>query len=424
MEHHSERNTDTMKNCFYPADILLPRFASDAEKMRKWACIACDQYTSEPEYWIRADKLVGDAPSALRLILPELYLGEAAERTPEINRRMDEYLDGVLVEHKSSMIYLERRLNSGKVRRGLVGALDLECYDYTRGATSLIRATEGTVLERIPPRVAIRSGASVELPHIMILIDDPDRSVIEPIAKSELTPAYDFELMLSGGHVKAGFVSADEQARISKSLDRLMVGEYPLLFAVGDGNHSLASAKAFWEQLKPSLSDDEKKSHPARFALCEIVNIHDDALEFEPIYRVVFGANPDELIAEMNSYAKALPESGIAAQEIEYVTKDKSGKLVFTNPTSLLPVGTLQTFLDGYLKAHPEASVDYIHGVESTEKLASDDKAIGFIFRGMEKSDLFPTVVRDGALPRKTFSMGEANDKRFYIEARRIKPAK
>ena len=199
---------------------------------------------------------------------------------------------------------------------------------------------------------------------------------------------------------------------------------HPLLFAVGDGNHSLASAKAFWEQLKPSLSDDEKKSHPARFALCEIVNIHDDALVFEPIYRVVFGANPDELITEMNSYAASLPESGIAAQEIEYVTKDKSGKLVFTNPTSLLPVGTLQTFLDGYLKAHPEASVDYIHGVDSTEKLASDDKAIGFIFRGMEKSDLFPTVVRDGALPRKTFSMGEANDKRFYIEARRIKPAK
>ncbi len=394
-----------MKNCFYPADILLPRFASDSEKMWKWACIACDQYTSEPEYWKKAEKIVGDAPSALRLILPELSLGEPAERTPEINRRMDEYLDDVFSEHKSSMIYLERRLNSGKVRRGLIGALDLECYDYTRGATSLIRATEGTVLERIPPRVAIRSGASVELPHIMILIDDPDRSVIEPVASSELTPAYDFELMLSGGHVKAGFVSADEQARISDSLDRLM-------------------AKAFWEQLKPSLSDDEKKSHPARFALCEIVNIHDDALEFEPIYRVVFGANPDELIAEMNSYAKALPESGIAAQEIEYVTKDKSGKLVFTNPTSLLPVGTLQTFLDGYLKAHPEASVDYIHGVESTEKLASDDKAIGFIFRGMEKSDLFPTVVRDGALPRKTFSMGEANDKRFYIEARRIKPAK
>ncbi|MCI8388069.1 MAG: DUF1015 domain-containing protein [Clostridiales bacterium] len=410
-----------MKKCFYPADILLPSFALDAEKMCKWSCIACDQYTSEPEYWDGAEKIVGDEASTLRIMLPELLLDESEKRIPEINSTMKEYTKSVLIEHLSSMIYLERTLKSGKVRRGLIGAVDLECYDYNKGATSLIRATEGTVLERIPPRVKIREGASIELPHIMILIDDVNRTVIEPLAEKDgLAAAYDFELMQSGGHVKGCFVPESEQARISEALDSLCVGESPLLFAVGDGNHSLASAKAFWEQIKSTLSESERENHPARYALAEIVNIHDEALEFEPIYRVVFGAEPEKLIDELKAYAADLPENDSSAQIIEYITADNKGEIVFDNPTAFLPVGTLQTFLDKYIAENPSVKIDYIHGVDSTEKLAKQDGAVGFIFRGMEKSDLFPTVISDGALPRKTFSMGEADDKRFYLEARKI----
>ncbi len=419
-----------MKNCFYPTDILLPRFASDPDKMRLWACIACDQYTSEPEYWNDVESIVGDAPSTLRVTLPELYLSEAERRIPTINAVMVDYMSDVFEEHKNAMIYLERRQNNGKIRRGLVGAIDLECYDYNKGAKSLVRATEGTVLERIPPRVKIREGAPVELPHIMILIDDPDRTVIEPLIEkaSGFATAYDFDLMKNGGHALGRFLPEAEITRVSDALEALAAKasdeqkcDNPLVFAMGDGNHSLASAKAFWEQLKPTLTAEEIASHPARYALCEIVNIHDDALEFEPIYRVAFGVDPEALLADFAAYANDLPESDIAAQEFEYVIGDKAGKLTVENPTSLLPVGTLQAFLDAYIKTHDGATIDYIHGVESTRKLASGENAIGFLFNGMGKSELFPTVVRDGALPRKTFSMGEADDKRFYLEARKIR---
>ncbi|MBQ8508889.1 MAG: DUF1015 domain-containing protein [Clostridia bacterium] len=423
-----------MKNCFTSTDILLPAFAQDAEKMTKWACIACDQYTSEPDYWLDVEKIVGDAPSALNLVLPELYLDEADSRIGKINAAMGEYLDGTLVTHRDAMIYLERRLKSGKVRRGLVGAVDLECYDYTKGASSLIRATEGTVLERIPPRVKIREGAPVELPHIMILIDDPDRTVIEPLIDKAagFTAAYDFDFMKNGGHVVGRFVPADEQARISDALDQLCeLDAYnrryglnetsPMLFAMGDGNHSLASAKAFWEQVKSTLTPEEASVHPARWALCEIVNIHDEALEFEPIYRVAFGVEPEKLVSELREYAASLPASDVEAQTIELVMGDKTETVIFENPTSFLPVGTLQTFLDAYIKRTPGAKIDYIHGVESTKTLASGESCVGFLFRGMEKGDLFKTVICDGALPRKTFSMGEADDKRFYLEARKIR---
>jgi hypothetical protein len=421
-----------MKKYLYPADILLPYFSNDPEKMQKWACIACDQYTSEPEYWREAEELVKDAPSALRVILPELFLDEADNRIGKINSTMGSYLENILVNHESSMIYLERQLKNGKIRRGIIGAVDLEDYDYNKGAQSLIRATEGTVLDRIPPRVKIREGAVIELPHIMILIDDPERTVIEPLSEAAgLETAYDFDLMMSGGHVKGSFIPKSEQERISAALcslcdpkafsARYMLDGAPLLFAMGDGNHSLAAAKAYWEQLKPGLSESERQNHPARYALCEIVNIHDEALEFEPIYRVVFGVDPKKLVTELKEYASSLPESNIESQKIKYITACETGEVVFDNPTSFLPVGTLQTFLDRYIKENPGVKIDYIHGESSTEKLASGEEAIGFIFRGMEKGDLFKTVICDGALPRKTFSMGEADDKRFYLEARKIK---
>ncbi len=407
-----------MISCFRSADILLPKFRNDPERMKKWACVACDQYTSEPDYWERVGKFVGDAPSTLRVTLPEIWLDEAGKRIPGINRTMRGYLDTILEVHPDSMIYLERTLKNGKVRKGLVGAVDLECYDYTKGAKSLVRATEGTVLERIPPRVRIREGAPIELPHIMILIDDPGKTVIEPLSGKAFEPAYGFDLMENSGHVKGSFVTKKEQDRILASLDKLASGTDPLLFAMGDGNHSLASAKAFWEEIKPTLTGSERLTHPARYALCEIVNIHDDALDFEPIYRVLFGVDPEKVTSELKNYAKSLPESSLPAQTITVVTTKGGENIVFENPTSFLPVGTLQTFLDDFTK-RSGAKTDYIHGTDSVRKLVSEN-SVGFIFKGMEKSDLFPTVIADGALPRKTFSMGEADDKRFYLEARKI----
>lgn len=408
-----------MKQCFFGAEILLPRFRNDPEKMKKWACVACDQYTSEPDYWERVGNFVGDSESTLRVTLPEIWLGEAEKRIPVINQTMERYLETVLEPFPDSMIYIERTLKNGKVRKGVIGAVDLECYDYNKGAKSLVRATEGTVLERIPPRVKIREGAPIELPHIMILIDDPGRTVIEPLSGEKLKVAYDFDLMENSGHVKGGFIPAETQARIISALEKLAVGENPLLFAMGDGNHSLASAKAYWEEIKPTLTVSERETHPARFALAEIVNIHDDALDFEPIYRVAFGVEPEKLRAELRAYAAALPENDSPAQTITLVTSGGEEDIVFENPTSFLPVGTLQSFLDRFVK-ESGAKLDYIHGIDSVKKLVSRD-SVGFIFRGMEKSDLFPTVIADGALPRKTFSMGEADDKRFYLEARRIK---
>ncbi len=418
-----------MKNCFVPADILLPKFSNNADAMKRWSCVACDQYTSEPEYWDSVEKVVGDSPSTLRITLPELYLSDAEARIPKINRTMEEYSKDIFVEYKNTMIYLERTQKNGRVRRGLVGAIDLECYDYNRGAKSLVRATEGTVLERIPPRVKIREGASVELPHIMILIDDPKCTVIEPIANrsANYDTAYDFDLMQSSGHCLGKFLPKAEIDRVREALETIYQSaakrescENPLVFAMGDGNHSLASAKAYWEKIKPGLSESERCAHPARYALCEIVNIHDESLEFEPIYRVIFGVDPENLLCELDAYLKFLPKSDIAPQRYTYITAKGEGEIIASAPASLLPVGTLQSFLDSYIKTHKDAEIDYIHGIDSTKKLASAENAIGFIFEGMGKSELFPTVVRDGALPRKTFSMGEADDKRFYLEARKI----
>ena len=418
-----------MKKCFYPADIMLPDF--DKVDGTKWSVIACDQHTSEPEYWEEAKKISDGSPTTLNLILPEVYLSQTEEHVPEINRTMTAYISGVLAEHKSSMIYVERTQSDGEIRRGLVGMIDLEHYDYHKGATSLVRATEGTVLERIPPRVAVRRDAAIELPHVMILIDDPEKRVIEPeiIACENYEKAYDFELMLGGGHVKGWFIDCEGKNRIEEALASLATpeamkekygGDYaPLPFAVGDGNHSLASAKAAYEEVKERLGD-AALSHPARYALAEIVNLHDSALKFEPIYRVMFGVSPISVLAELNEYAKNL-DGNEKPQKVEYIHAGGEGSLVFKRPTQQLTVGTLQNFIDEYISAHPEASVDYIHDVDATEALARQSNAIGFIFDGMEKNQLFKTVICDGALPRKTFSMGHSADKRYYLECRKIK---
>ena len=396
-------------NAFQSADILLPK-----QGLEQWAVIACDQFTSEPDYWAAAEAAVGSAPSTLRLILPELYLNDGREaRIAAINRTMDEYLqNGVLQPYPDAMLYIERA-TSGGIRRGILGVIDLEDYDYHKGSRTLIRATEETVLERIPPRVQIRKDARLELPHILLLVDDPGQTVIEPLRKkkSEFEKAYDFDLMLGGGHIEGYLIHTAEKARIAGALRALVAGRQdPLLFAVGDGNHSLATAKACYEQ-SPTPQN--------RYALVEVVNIHDAALEFEPIYRVAFHVDPQQLLQELQAALGGM-YTGADAQEFTYYCGGQTGALRL-KPTAKLPVGTLQAFLDGYRKAHPAAEIDYIHGKEAVKKLAAAPDTIGFLFSGMQKSELFPAIQADGSLPRKTFSMGRATDKRYYIECRKIR---
>lgn len=399
-------------NTFRKADILIPKDVDHS----KWSVVACDQYTSQPEYWNEVSKTVGAAPSALNIVFPEAFLEEGDGRIKKINAKMAEYIDeGIFEECLNSIIYVERTMSNGKVRKGIIGSVDLEDYDFSVGSKSKIRATEGTVLERIPPRVKIRENAPLELPHIMLLIDDIERAVIEKCEKGE--KIYDFDLMQNSGHLSGWLLSDSEAERIISALSHLdenAAGN--LLFAVGDGNHSLATAKTCWENLKKTLSIEEQENHPARFCLVEIENIHDEALEFEPIHRVVFGVNLEELIAEFKAYYPETQETDNGGQHIVYTYAGKKGDLYVKNPSSTLAVGTLQNFLDqkGY-------KVDYIHGADVTEKLSAQEGNIGFLLPAMEKSDLFKSVIADGALPRKTFSMGEAEDKRFYFEAKKIK---
>jgi hypothetical protein len=410
-----------MKAYLEKSDILLPDFKKTDGG--KWAVIACDQFTSESEYWKSAEATVGTSPSALNLVLPEIYLEDNRdERVAKINAYMKKYLESVLVSHNDTMIYLERIDSQGKKRLGIIGKIDLEDYDYSKKASSLIRATEGTVLERIPPRVEVRRNAEIELPHVMLLIDDIEKTVIEPLAekKKEFEPAYSFNLMLGGGSVSAYFIDEKTISDVQSALSRLAGDEEnPLLFAVGDGNHSLATAKAHYEALKEKLGD-EAKSHIARYALVEVTNIHDSSLEFEPIYRVMFNVEPKKVLEELSAYAKTLKGSA-SKQVIECYYKGEKQILEIEKPELQLTVATLQKFIDEYLAKNKGASVDYIHGENSVKELALQDNAIGFIFDGMGKSDLFKTVIYDGALPRKTFSMGHAEDKRYYIECRKIK---
>ena len=417
---------------FRPAHILLPDF-SQTDGLR-WSCVACDQYTSQPDYWEGANDLVGDAPSTLRCIIPEVYLEETNHRKPHVLSDMDTYLKTVLVEHPDSMILVERTLHSGETRFGLVGMVDLMTYDYRKGADSLIRATEATVAERIPARTTIRRDAPIELPHVMMLIDDRGRTVIEPLVsvKDTLAPAYDHDLMQGSGHLKGYFLTPALVAQVDAALSALITPEAmterygknglaPLLFAVGDGNHSLAAAKTCFEEIRTEVGDEAAMDHPARYALCEVVNLYDDSLQFEPIYRVAFGVDPEAVLTAFEGYIRAL-HGDAAPQQVLWSTNGRVGVVNIPAPVSALPVGTVQDFLDDYLKDAPAgAYVDYIHGRNPAIALANCPDAIAFLFDGMAKEELFSTVITDGALPRKTFSMGHAEDKRFYTEARRIK---
>lgn len=415
-----------MKNIgFGPADILLPKNTD----FSKWSVVACDQYTSEPEYWEETAQIVGDAPSALRLILPEVYLeqDDVSQRIASIHRTMQQYLDdGIFEEYPAAYFYIERTLADGTTRKGIIGAVDLEQYDYCAGSKSLIRATEGTVLERIPPRMKVRENAPLELPHIMMLIDDPQKTVIEPLTadKAHFKRVYDFTLMQNGGHLTGYLLDQQHAEKMEEMLAALShagatEGDAPLLFAVGDGNHSLATAKACYEKLKAAMPDQDWSRSPARFALAEIVNLHDDSLQFEPIHRVITEINPDHFLRKMTEFFEISPDDD-GVQSFKYVTGDKMETVSIINPTSNLCVGTLQGYIDIYLSKYG-GKADYIHGDDVVMSLASKPNSIGLILPKIDKSDLFRTIQLDGVLPRKTFSMGHANDKRFYLESRKIK---
>ena len=415
---------------FRPADILLPREC----EYRKWSVVACDQYTSQPDYWQRVEEYVGAAPSTLRLILPESCLDGPNVETDimEVNNTMTRYLrEERFKTFPNALIYVERRLDNLKVRRGLVGMVDLEQYDYEPGSGAAVRATEGTVMSRIPPRVAVRKNAPLELPHVMLLTDDPQKTVIEPLAarKDQMEQVYDFDLMERGGHIAGWLLDEESMTMVAHALSALADpaafrtrygAEDVMAFAVGDGNHSLATAKECYERQKKLTPPDQWDSLPARYALCELVNLHDASLEFEPIHRVVFGVEPEKVVeALLNACPGAYAGEG-DGHVLRWYAQDRKGAVTVPHPDAQLEVGTLQPVLDQYVKEHG-GSIDYIHGADVARELAARPGNIAFLLPAMGKEQLFPTVIHDGVLPRKTFSMGEAHDKRFYLEARKIR---
>ena len=432
-------------------NILLPKAGTD---MRKWAVIACDQYTSDRRYWQRLEEQTAGAISTLKLIFPEVNLedADAEQRIAAINRAMEDYLaDGSLVEQRPGFILVDRKTCEVESRKGLVLALDLEQYDYNKGAQSLIRATEGTILDRLPPRIKVRQNAPIELPHIMVLIDDPQCTVIEPLFNQQLETLYDFDLLENGGHLHGYRVDQPQLinqvvAALEKLADpvayraKYQVDDAVMLYAMGDGNHSFATAKAIWEKLKAEATDPAAiMDHPARYALVELVNIHDPGLEFEPIHRVLFDIDAEQLKSQMSSFfaergtpltftacadlstAQSLAASVKSGHAFPVVLAGQFGVCTVANPEYTLVVATLQACLDRFLQDNPAARIDYIHGTRPVTDLGSNAGSAGFYLPAISKHDLFKTIILDGALPRKTFSMGEADEKRFYLECRRIK---
>ena len=442
-------------------EVLLPAPWVDVSR---WAVIACDQHTSEPEFWRQVEEFVGDSPSTLRLILPEAFLaGDGADAgedpVPGIHGRMREYLDGgVFGPPAPRFIYLERSTPRAPRRRGLVVALDLEQYDFQEGARSLVRASESTVQERLPARIAVRRGAPLELPHAIVLVDDPEATVIEPVGDrfSARPPLYDADLMLGAGRVRGWAVEDEaalasihaaltEQARPEAYQQRYGVADSDvLLFAVGDGNHALAAARSLWQELRAGLGEDEAATHPARYALVELVNVHDPGVVFEPIHRLVFGVDPGALLEALPDwfddqgstcrFERAEDHAVLrtrlgelrrdpALHALGTVTAEGLGVMAISEPKSSLAVESLQGFLDAYTASLRDARVDYIHGESAVRGLCAEPDRVGFLLPPMRKDELFGTLVREGALPPKTFSLGEADEKRFYLEARSLRPS-
>ena len=424
--------------CFSPAHILLP---SEQIPVGQWGCVACDQFTSDRSYWEKAAQAAAGGPSTLDLILPEVYLEEddVDARISAIHAAMDDYTRNVLTRAVDGFIYVERTEQSGRVRQGLVGKIDLEAYSYAEGAVPAIRPSEHTVESRIPPRMAVRRGARLETPHIMMLADDPGCTLIEPIGekKEQLRKVYEGDLMLNGGHI-AGWAVEDPAllAQIDSALNALgsqeafdarypqAKGGAPLTLAVGDGNHSLASAKACWEELKKTLTPEQQLTHPARWCLAEVCNVHSPAIEIEPIHRVLFnvdcGAVLLALIAWSDSNMAGICFGDSKQQAFTLAGPHVSNVLSFEDPVAPLTVGTVDEFIEYFMARHSEARVDYVHDEPAVRALTRQG-GVAFLLPPFEKSDLFKGIVMGGVLPRKTFSMGHAEEKRYYIECRRIK---
>lgn len=394
---------------FTPADILLPR----VDDMTKWSCIACDQFTAEPEYWREAERIVGSEPSTLRLMLPEAWLGvrDSAAETRKIYAAMKDYVNrGIFRTVEDSFVYVERTLPSGAVRRGLVGKLDLECYDWAPGSATPVRATEGTVESRLPARVEVRRGATLEMPHIMVFIDDPENAVIPSAAGGEAL--YDFELMLGGGHIRGSRVTSEAAERLTAALE---APEGSVRFAMGDGNHSLAAAKRCWEQIKRNLPESELETHPARYALAEIVNIHDEAVTFEPIHRVLLETVPRGFIEEA---AARLPRG--KGQAVTLLAGRREMEIETGMPLGAL-VALVDELLGDWRREHG-GEPDYIHGDEEARALGGKPSSVGVLLPRLEKAELFPYITEHGPYPKKSFSIGHARDKRYYLECRAIVP--
>lgn len=405
---------------FQSANILLPNVA----QMDKWAVIACDQFSAQPEYWQRVRQQAAGIPSAVNLILPECDLeGDWSGKVNTINEAMLSYVQqGIFTEHKDAFIYVERTLLNGKIRRGVVGAVDLEQYDYMPGFEAGVRATEKTVLERIPPRQRIRENATLELPHVLMLCDDPEQMLLGSIDTAALPVVYDFDLMEGGGHITGRLIdgAAAEKFRLAISAyeagcETKFAPNKPVYYAVGDGNHSLATAKSCYEAMKAAAPGEDLSAHPARFALVELENIHDESQEFEPIHRVIFNTDPEAMLQALEN-AVGDPNG----YPLVWHSGQRSGTVNIKLAPGQLCIGVLQTFLDDYLSKNP-GQIDYIHGAADTKSLAAKEDAIGFLLPAMKKSGLFPGIIADGVLPRKTFSMGHAQEKRYYLEAKVIR---
>ncbi|NLH00717.1 MAG: DUF1015 domain-containing protein [Clostridiales bacterium] len=418
-----------MDRLFIPGDILLPGKGID---MELWSVIACDQYTSQPEYWDEADKKVGDAPSTLRLILPEAYLElkDTAAETEKINRMMEKYLeDGIFRTAENSFIYVERKLKSGDIRHGLVGMIDLEAYDYRADSISPVHATEGTVESRLPPRVKIREGACLELPHIVVFIDDPENRVFGAAGEGE--SLYDFELMGEGGHIAGRRIYGKETEKIENALASLAEPDYlekryelkgraPVIIAVGDGNHSLATARLCWEKIKENLSDEERKSHPARFSLVELVNIHDPSIKFEPIHRVIFDTDAEKFFEEAEKFFANICGGGKSRHKITLACSGRTKEIFVEGLTIGSLISVSQQFCTDYIKVRG-GRLDYIHDDETALELAGRKNCAGLLLPAMDKNELFPSIIKSGVFPAKSFSIGPARDKRYYLECRKIK---
>ena len=411
---------------FIKGDILIPRGSFET-----WSVVACDQFSSEPQYWQEVERIVGDDPSSLRMMLPEAWLRTERGASADITDAMQRYLEsGVFRNVEDSLVYVERTLSGGAVRRGLVGLLDIEAYDYAPGSESPVRATEGTVAERLPARVKVRMQAPLEMPHIIVFIDDPEDSVMREAEATAQETLYDFSLMQGGGRLRGRRISGAAAEEVEKLIGALgepaelekkygPTGKAPAIFAVGDGNHSLAAAKLCWEEIKKGLMPEKAESHPARYSLVELVNIHDPAVGFEPIHRVIFDTDDRGF---MDRARETFTSCGMEGEEHSVVLL-RAGEVSTVRvygPSIGELIGLAEEFCKDWCSKHG-GRLDYIHGDDTARGMCAHTAVCGILLPAMDKGELFSSIIRTGTFPRKSFSIGLAADKRYYTECRRIK---